>query len=182
MPSEPDLPPAFDDLSAPAGASRVALGQRIVRLAAYGVIRRADRVLLFRITPGYPGEGFWTLPGGGLDFGEAPEDGAVREVEEETGLVARITGSPTILSNTGTWPREPAVPFHQIRFVYPMEVVGGAGRVEVGGSTDAFDWFDGPGLAAIRTVNLVEVALGFAPRGGEPQPVPTEEQAAELTS
>lgn len=28
----------------------------------------------------------WVLPGGGLDAGETPEEGVIREVEEETGL------------------------------------------------------------------------------------------------
>ncbi len=32
------------------------------------------------------GEGTWTLPGGKLDFGESFEDGAYREVLEETGI------------------------------------------------------------------------------------------------
>lgn len=32
------------------------------------------------------GEGTWTMPGGGLEFGEEFEYGAAREVEEETGI------------------------------------------------------------------------------------------------
>ena len=32
------------------------------------------------------GEGTWTMPGGKMDFGETPHDGAKREAEEETGL------------------------------------------------------------------------------------------------
>jgi 8-oxo-dGTP diphosphatase len=32
------------------------------------------------------GEGTWTMPGGKLDFGESFEEGARREVAEETGL------------------------------------------------------------------------------------------------
>src|SRR4030065_402019 len=32
------------------------------------------------------GEGTWTLPGGKLDFGEALEDCAFREANEETGI------------------------------------------------------------------------------------------------
>lgn len=32
------------------------------------------------------GEGTWTMPGGKLEFGESFEEGAVREVKEETGI------------------------------------------------------------------------------------------------
>ncbi len=32
------------------------------------------------------GEGTWTMPGGKLDFGESFEEGAMREVMEETGI------------------------------------------------------------------------------------------------
>lgn len=35
---------------------------------------------------GAHGEGTWSVPGGHLEFGETIEDGAKREVEEETGL------------------------------------------------------------------------------------------------
>ncbi len=33
------------------------------------------------------GEGTWTMPGGKLEFGESFEDGAVRELAEETGIM-----------------------------------------------------------------------------------------------
>ena len=32
----------------------------------------------------------WVLPGGGLDLGESPEEGVIREVEEETGFKVKI--------------------------------------------------------------------------------------------
>jgi 8-oxo-dGTP diphosphatase len=32
------------------------------------------------------GEGTWTMPGGKLEYGESFEEGAIREVQEETGL------------------------------------------------------------------------------------------------
>lgn len=137
----------------------------VTRLAAYGVIRREGRLLLCRVGPGNLGEGRWTLPGGGLDFGESPEAGVVREVAEETGLNARIDGEPRIFSDTGTWRLEVgAVRFHHVRFVYPMTIVGGEERLEVGGSTDAFGWHAPDDLAELRRTDrlgdLVERVLG----------------------
>ena len=42
---------------------------------------------------------FWTLPGGGIDRGEAPSSAAVRELWEETGL----RGTPTRELFPGCW-------------------------------------------------------------------------------
>ena len=129
----------------------------LTRLAAYGVIRHDERLLLCRVTPGNLGEGRWTLPGGGLEFGEAPGVAVVREVEEETGLVARITGEPAIHSDTGTRPFSAGpVSYHTVRFVYPMEIVGGAERREVGGSTDEIGWFAVDELKGLPLGDLVE--------------------------
>jgi len=167
VPAASDRAAAFDDHgSSLPGAPRTD-GRRVIRLAAYGIIRRGGTVLLCRVASGYPGGGTWTLPGGGLEFAEHPEAGAVREVEEETGLVARVSGAPMILSNYGTWPRDPEVAFHQVRFVYPMEVVGGAERVEVGGSTDRFGWFTLDEARALPIVGLASMVLGLPVLPGE---------------
>ncbi len=46
-----------------------------------------DRALLLRGgDPARPGEHWWFTPGGGLDEGETPAQGAARELFEETGL------------------------------------------------------------------------------------------------
>lgn len=50
---------------------------------------RDGRVLLLRKAEGLWGGGKWNGPGGKLLPGEDPEEGAAREVQEETGLVAR---------------------------------------------------------------------------------------------
>ncbi|MFC7343219.1 nucleotide triphosphate diphosphatase NUDT15 [Saccharopolyspora griseoalba] len=56
------------------------------------VVRDGD-VLLGR-RKGAHGAGDWSFPGGKIDPGEAPEDAAVRELLEETGL--RASGVATI--------------------------------------------------------------------------------------
>lgn len=50
------------------------------------VLDPEDRVLLVRFVNPETSEEFWATPGGGLDPGEALEDGLRRELREETGL------------------------------------------------------------------------------------------------
>ncbi|MBX7199244.1 MAG: NUDIX domain-containing protein [Rhodospirillaceae bacterium] len=60
-------------------------------VSAAGIFRNgAGEVLLLRhvVRGSYP----WGLPGGFLKAGETPEQGAVRELTEETGLVAGAAG------------------------------------------------------------------------------------------
>jgi len=39
-----------------------------------------------------PFKGYWTLPGGHVDFGERLEEAVCREVLEETGVITRVIG------------------------------------------------------------------------------------------
>ena len=52
-------------------------------------IIRDGRILLQRKAAGHFGEGKWNGAGGKLKLGEAPADGVIREVLEETGLRIR---------------------------------------------------------------------------------------------
>ena len=60
------------------------------------VLDPADRLLLFRFafTRGaLAGRTNWALPGGGIEPGETPEQAAIRELQEETGLVVDDVGA-----------------------------------------------------------------------------------------
>jgi 8-oxo-dGTP pyrophosphatase MutT (NUDIX family) len=56
---------------------------------------RDGRILLFlTIAPDTSGVARWLTPGGGVDPGETHHEAAVRELEEETGLVIPNLGEP----------------------------------------------------------------------------------------
>jgi 8-oxo-dGTP pyrophosphatase MutT (NUDIX family) len=56
---------------------------------------RDDRLLLFlTIAPDTSGVARWLTPGGGVDAGESHHEAAVRELQEETGLVIPDLGQP----------------------------------------------------------------------------------------
>jgi 8-oxo-dGTP diphosphatase len=136
------------------------------RIAAYCVVTDDEgRVLLCRLSAGELDVGKWTLPGGGLDFGEDPQIGAVRELEEETGLVGRITRLLGIDSRL--YPPRPGrdVPFHAIRVIYRAEVNGADLRHEAVGSTDRAEWFNRDRISTIPVVDLVERAVELLDQG-----------------
>jgi len=59
---------------------------------AYSWITRDGAILFIRRRPGSFLGGNWELPGGTVEPGEPPEETAVREVAEETGLSVVVTG------------------------------------------------------------------------------------------
>jgi 8-oxo-dGTP diphosphatase len=139
---------------------------RWTRVAAYAVCLDTDeRILLVRVAPGYPASGKWTLPGGGLDFGE---HAVLRELTEETGLVGRVESLAFVDSRTHGAMREAGRaygPWHGIRIVYRVAIVGGELRDEVDESTDAAKWIPLAEARAYPIVDLVEVTLDHLAAG-----------------
>jgi ADP-ribose pyrophosphatase YjhB (NUDIX family) len=66
------------------------LAKRVVCVCA--LVRKDDRILLVRQATGHSLEGQWTLPWGFLDEDEMPSDAILREIEEESGIVAKVAG------------------------------------------------------------------------------------------
>ena len=143
--------------------SLVPVTQR-TRLASYAVAVADGRILVCRIAPTYPGEGRWTLPGGGIDWGEHPDDALVREVYEETGLTLdsyELAGvdSATLSEEAG----RPAM--HAVRFIYRCVTSGEPSVVEENGSVDAVAWVPLVKLSEIPTVSVIERALQITMSG-----------------
>lgn len=135
-----------------------------LRVAAYAVITDDDdRVLLARWTEGR--RVAWTMPGGGLEAGEDPEDAVRREVREETGYSAdslELLGIHSRVIPAGRRTHKADAPLHTLRIVYRAEITGGRLRFEENGSTDMAGWFSLDELAELQRVKLVDIALRMA--------------------
>lgn len=153
----------------PAGLARYFAGpdeiiQR-VRLAAYAWCERDGAVLLTRVSPEGPGGGLWTLPGGGLDFGEEPAAAAIREVDEETGYdvdLGDLLGIRSAVLEPGH-----TVSGHRVQTVgilYRGTVTGGDLRREFDGSTDLASWVPFGDLDDLPSVDLLAWARRLAGR------------------
>ena len=135
--------------------------RRHTRVAAYALCRDgADRILLCRIAPGYPAAGMWTLPGGGLDFGEDPADAVLRELAEETGLSGRIDSIAFVHSAARQADAALGVEaWHAVRIVYNVSVTGGDLRDEIDESSDMAAWMPLAEAEALPLVDLASAAL-----------------------
>lgn len=132
-----------------------------LRVAAYAVVTDDDgRVLLARWTQGR--RVAWTMPGGGLEAGEDPEDAVRREVREETGYtvhVQELLGVHSRVIPAGRRVKKADVALHTLRIVYRAKVSGGKLRFEEDGSTDMAGWFTVAAAARLQRVKLVDIAL-----------------------
>ncbi|PRX25805.1 ADP-ribose pyrophosphatase YjhB (NUDIX family) [Actinoplanes italicus] len=123
--------------------------------------RSADgSVLLTRGSDAGAFPGVWSLPGGGIDHGEHPDDTVVREFAEETGHAVRITGVRTVLADLARLPDDSIE--HTDRILYDVEVTGGTLRHEAVGTSDLAEWVTPADVAARPLLPFTAGALGVA--------------------
>jgi 8-oxo-dGTP diphosphatase len=138
---------------------------RVQRVAAYNVcVDDASRLLMCRLSHITERPGYWTLPGGGINFGEHPEAGALRELTEETGLVGRIVELLAVESHQRVARLEASVEhdYHSVQIIYRTEIVGGALRDETDESTDRAAWWTRADLASMRLLHLAQLGTELA--------------------
>jgi ADP-ribose pyrophosphatase YjhB (NUDIX family) len=120
---------------------------------SYGVLVHDGRVVLVRSSNPHHDPPLWWLPGGGIDFGEAPEDTLVREFLEETGLAVH---APRLLGVTSdVRRRDNGDRIHTVRILFTVEYEGGELSHEVHGTTDHVAWFE---LSQLNDVNVADYA------------------------
>ncbi len=132
------------------------------RVGAYAVIIWDAQVLLTRLASHVSFPQRWTLPGGGIDHGESPEQALIRELHEETGHQVAAAKLHAVGSRqfVGTAPSGQLEDFHQLQIVYRVTVAHKREPVvhEVGGSTDHAAWVP---LAELDTIPLTESARAW---------------------
>ena len=138
------------------------------RVGAYALcLDEAERILLCRLSAIEVDVGAWTLPGGGIAFGEHPADAVIRELKEETGLTGEIEGLVGVFSHV--YRRSPAAngaDLHFIGILYRVGVTRGSLRDEVDGTTDLAAWHSRADLAKLRIVEVARYGIDLAHEGG----------------
>jgi 8-oxo-dGTP diphosphatase len=135
---------------------------------AVGVVcfKGADVLLIRRGTR--PLAGNWSIPGGRIEFGERAEAAALRELEEETGVTARLMGFIDVVDAIFTSRTTGAVARHYVLFDYAAAWV--AGEPVAGDDADHAEWISTARLAELdlwdETRRVIEMARGMVQRGG----------------
>ena len=147
------------------------------RLGAYALVRRPvegrDAVLLTRISERGFHTGSWTLPGGGVDHGEAPRTGVLRELREECGVEGSVGELVAVHDEhfSGTAPNGRYEDFHSVALVFETTLPDDAEPVlgEEGGTTDAVAWVPVADVEA-GSVPVLDVVTEALTRSGPRRP------------
>lgn len=114
------------------------------RVASYAIVRSRRGVLGTQCSELTAIPGLWQLPGGGLEDGETPSAGVVREIIEETAQQVRITRLIDVQSDhwIGRSPSGVLEDFQALRIIYTAvcQTPTQPKVLDVGGTTMSASW------------------------------------------
>lgn len=126
-------------------ARDAATAVRRQRVAAYALVESVRGVLLTEFSERTARAGTWGLPGGGLEPGEHPDEGVLREVWEESGQPVDLEAPWTVRTDhwVGTAPSGVIEDFHAVRVIYRAHCQHPTDPVvhDVGGTTRSAAWW-----------------------------------------
>ncbi len=94
--------------------------KQINRYGAYGIVLVDSKILLTQKRGG-PYKGLWDLPGGGIEFGESPEEALRRELHEEAALTADEVHLSRVITFNGKYDNDgEEYIFHHIGLIYSV--------------------------------------------------------------
>ena len=106
-----------------------------VRVGVGAWVQREGKVVLLR-RRGSHGSGTWGLPGGHQEWGESPEQTAVREVAEETGLVVTAVQRLSFTNDL-----MPELGLHYVTLFIGCQVLHGQATVREPDKASALAWW-----------------------------------------
>lgn len=127
------------------------------RIGAYAVAQRVRdgrrQVLVSQVSAhGFP-QGWWGLPGGGVEHGESPEAAMRRELYEETSLAALSAELIDVhdVHTISPGRTDDFEDYHGIHLLYRVEVDSDAEPrvVEIDGTTQACGWVNAEDAASV---------------------------------
>jgi 8-oxo-dGTP diphosphatase len=128
-----------------------------VRAGVAAVVAREDRFLLIRRGKA-PSKGLWAFPGGSIMPGEPLVTAAIRELAEETGVVAAnacVLAAVDIISSPGA-----AVPYHFV--LIPVLLRWVSGEAVAADDAEAAGWFTRAQMHDLDTVPTLWPVLADA--------------------
>ena len=113
------------------------MNDRLTRVSAYAVCVRGETLLLVHQSAPGPAQDRWTLPGGGIEFGESPIATVRREVAEETNLDATV--HQLLGVHDDVYPGDDGILRHGIRLLFRADVHGTVQPAT--GEIDGIGWY-----------------------------------------